>query len=98
MSVREKANCSTHGEQQRTYVCQHIYAGLVARQRVGFFWTSFDPDNPRPDAYCTECEMRVRKTDGEWIDETLEHLQPKILCGLCYDLAREFHTGGNPWS
>lgn len=42
--------------------------------------------------------MRVRKTDGEWIDEALEHLQPKILCGLCYDLAREFHTGGNPWS
>jgi hydroxylamine reductase (hybrid-cluster protein) len=37
MTVYEKTSCRVHGEQQRTYVCQHIYAGLVARERVGFF-------------------------------------------------------------
>jgi hypothetical protein len=98
MSLEEKAICATHGEQQRTYVCQHIYAGLVARERVGFFWTADDPSNPRPDAYCTECEKRVQKTGGEWTGEALEHLQPKILCGLCYEVAKKFHMGGNPWS
>jgi hypothetical protein len=38
MTAYEKINCRVHGEQQRTYVCQHIFAGLVARERVGFFW------------------------------------------------------------
>jgi len=98
MAVDESVSCDSHGEQQRTYVCQHIYEGLVARQRVGFFWTMYDPANQRPDAYCRECEARVRKTDGEWVGEALEQLQPKVLCGLCYDLAKQFHMGGNPWS
>jgi hypothetical protein len=73
-------------------------AGLNAKNRVGFWWTQGDPNNPRPDAYCTECELRVRKTAGEWEAEALEHLQPQFLCGACYDLAKQFHMGGNPWS
>lgn len=96
MSSNKTIHCSTHGLQQRTYVCQHILAGLINRERVGFFWTTADPDNPRPDAYCTACEQRVRKTGGEWIGEALEHLEPKALCGSCYDLAKQFHIGGNP--
>ncbi len=32
----------------------------------------------------------------------MEHLQPKILCGLCYDLAKQFHRaaipGVEPWN
>lgn len=98
MSADEKANCSIHGEQPRTYVCQHVYAGLVAKERVGFFWTTSQPDNPHPDAYCRECEIRVREAGGEWTGEALEQLQPKILCSVCYDLAKQFHTGGDPWS
>lgn len=98
MTVDDKVTCGSHGEQQRTYVCQHIYAGLVARERVGWFWSIGDPNNPRPDAYCQDCEIRVRKTGGEWVGEALEQLQPTILCGICYDLAKTFHTGGNPWS
>jgi hypothetical protein len=42
--------------------------------------------------------MRVRETDGEWAGEALEYLQPQILCGACYDLAKRFHMGENPWS
>ena len=94
----ETIECDTHGLQPRTRVCQHIVSGLIAKKRAGFWWTTEDPNSPRPDAYCTECEMRVRKTGGEWEGEALEHLKPQVLCGTCYDLAKIFHVGGNPWS
>lgn len=90
--------CASHGEQQETFVCQHILAGLEAKRRVGFFWTPYDPENPRPDAWCAECEERVRKTEGEWVGDAEENLKPKILCGACCDAAKIFHTGGDPWS
>jgi hypothetical protein len=65
---------------------------------VGFFWTTFDPENARPDAWCTACEARVNETDGEWVGEAEAHLQPKILCGACYDHAKRFHMGEDGWS
>lgn len=87
-----------HGEQQQTFVCQHIVIGLMEKQRVGFFWSAEDPGNPRPDAWCSACEERLKLTGGEWVGEALENLNAKILCGACYDIARIFHMGGNPWS
>ncbi|NKF24110.1 hypothetical protein [Solimonas marina] len=90
--------CGTHGTQQESFVCQHIVHGLQVRRRVGFFWTTFDPENPRPDAWCSECERRVKLTGGEWVGEAGEQLKVKILCGACYDAAKIFHLGGNPWS
>jgi hypothetical protein len=78
-------------------VCQHIFEGLLRRQRVGFFWAK-DPENPRPDAWCLACNERVRETRGEWVGLAREHLKPKLLCGACYDLAKAFHMGGDPWS
>lgn len=48
--------CKKHGEQQATYLCQHIVNGLIAHTRIGFFWTADDSTNPRPDAWCSECE------------------------------------------
>lgn len=94
----ETVDCATHGKQQETFVCQHIVHGLQERRRVGFYWTTYDPDNSRPDAWCAECEERVRATDGEWIGEAEAQLKPKILCGACYDLAKVYHLGGDPWS
>ena len=91
-------NCCTHGNAPATFVCQHVLAGLAAKNRVGFFWTIEGPEVPRPDAWCLECEARVRKTDGEWVGEAFDKLQPKVLCGHCYDLAKIFHMGGSPWS
>src|SRR5256885_72238 len=90
--------CDAHGEQQQTFVCQHVAAGLLSKMRLGFFWSQHDPDNPRPDAWCLECEHRVRETGGEWVGEAGAQLQPEILCGGCYDLAKRFHMGENPWS
>ena len=89
--------CSVHGSQQATFVCQHVVDGLRRRERVCFFWAS-DPENQRSDAWCNDCNNRVAATGGEWIDEALKHLEPKLLCGACYDLAKVFHLGGNPWS
>src|SRR5258708_34870535 len=83
--------CDVHGWQQRTFVCQNIAEGLIRRKPVGFFWTADDPNNARPDAWCSACEERVKATGGEGIDRALEHLQPKILCGACYDAAKQFH-------
>ena len=90
--------CAVHGTQQKTLVCQHVVDGLRRKERVGFFWTQSDPAKARPDAWCSGCEERVQLTDGEWIGEAADHLQPKTLCGACYDLAKLFHMGGEPWS
>ena len=90
--------CDTHGDADETFVCQHVIEGLIHKERVGFFWTAEDPDNPHPDAWCAECEERVKLTWEEWEGEALEHLKPKILCGECYEVAKTFHMGGNPWS
>lgn len=89
--------CSTHGRQPMTLVCQHVVDGLTKRERVGFFWAS-DSGNPRPDAWCSDCNDRVAATKGEWIGDALDQLDPKVLCGACYDMAKLFHMGGNPWS
>lgn len=94
----ETCQCATHGTQPQTLICQHIADGLFRRKRVGFFWSVEDPANPGPDAWCSACNERVRTTGGEWVGEALEHLEPKVLCGACYDLAKQFHMGGNPWS
>ena len=91
----QRVRCATHGDQPQTLVCQHIVQGLIDRQRVGFFWARPDPNNLRPDAWCLECENRRRREGGEWIGSALEHLEPKVLCGECYDFAKAFNMGGN---
>ena len=88
----QRVRCASHGDQPQTLVCQHIVQGLVDRQRVGFFWSVDDPNNPRGDAWCSDCNNRVKLT-GEWVGLALEHLQPKVLCGECYDFAKAFNLG-----
>jgi hypothetical protein len=89
--------CSTHGTQQETFVCQHIAEGLQTKQRVGFFWTRTIRRIPArmhgvPDAR----SAYGQPTESGWEAEV--HLKPKILCSACYDLAKIFHMGGDPWS
>lgn len=90
--------CDQHGVTQSTFVCQHIVEGLLRRERVGFFWTQEDPDNPHPDAWCLACEERACRTGGEWIGEAFQHLGAKVMCTHCYEAAKVFHMGGDPWS
>jgi hypothetical protein len=91
-------HCATHGEQPETLVCHHVLEGLRTKTRVGFVWTTADPANPRPDAWCQDCNARVAATGGEWVGDALANLGPQTLCGACYDTARAFHMGGDPWS
>jgi hypothetical protein len=92
------AKCPIHGSQPATLVCQHIVQGLAEKKHVGFWWSVEDPSSLRPDACCTACNERVKKTDGEWTGEILEQASPQTLCGGCYDVAKVFHMGGDPWS
>ncbi len=91
-------DCERHGPANITFVCQHIAEGLLQHRRVGFCWTSFDPENPHPDAWCHACEERVKQTGGEWEGEALEQLKARVMCCHCYDVAKTFHLGGDPWS
>ncbi len=91
-------HCDSHGEAPEAFVCQHVLTGLVDRERVGFFWTIDDPENPYPDAWCLECEERVKEAGGEWEGEVLEQLQPRLMCGHCCEIAKVFHMGSDPWS
>ncbi|MCP4928701.1 MAG: hypothetical protein GY918_06550 [Gammaproteobacteria bacterium] len=98
MAKQRHTQCATHGKQPETFVCQHILGGLIDKKRVGFFWTQDDPENPYPDAWCSDCEERVKKTGGDWAGEALDKLKPEVLCAECYKVAKEFHMGGDPWS
>ena len=70
--------CCEHGKQQSTYVCQHIVQSLENGEPRGFCCSTESPNNPRPDAWCNECEVRVNEA-GEWNDET-EALQALNFC------------------
>lgn len=89
--------CATHGRQSLTLVCQHIARGLIEKRRVGFFWPASASPDTRPDAWCSGCDHRVAATGGDWGGDALDQLQPKVLCAACYDMARTFHMGGDPW-
>lgn len=94
----ESIQCERHGNTEAAFVCRHVVEGLLRRERVGFFWSQEDPDNPHPDAWCSDCDERLKKTGGEWIGEALERLQATMLCAHCYEAAKMFHMGGDPWS
>ena len=51
--------CPEHGEQQAAYVCQHPAHTRRTGKRTGF-WCPEDTGNPRPDAWCDECEKMIR--------------------------------------
>lgn len=84
--------CAEHGSQQATFVCQHLVQSLRDGRRVGFFWSS-ETDHPRPDAWCSACEVKRRDCGGEWNDESESFAGVTLLCGACYDRAREFNLG-----
>jgi len=91
-------DCPIHGQNAEAFVCQHIVTGLLEHERLGFFWTGGQPENPHPDAWCVNCENRRLEQNGEWEGEAVKQLEAKIMCGSCYEVAKTFHLGGNPWS
>lgn len=83
-----RIECGQHGEQDATFVCQHVVQGLVEGVPYGFWWAADDLENPRPDAWCTECNEWLAAADGEWTDRNVEQAKIQVLCGCCYDQAR----------
>lgn len=93
MSASAKlVECGEHGAQQATYVCQHVVQTLRDGKARGFWWAE-DPDNPRPDAWCSECEARVQKSGREWNTENEALARVTLLCGACYDKAKAINLG-----
>ena len=93
MSASAKlVECGEHGTQQATYVCQHVVQTLRDGKARGFWWAE-DPDNPRPDAWCSECEARVQQSGGEWNTENEALARVTLLCGACYDQAKAINLG-----
>jgi len=86
--------CTVHGTQKIPYVCGHILDGLRQRERVGFFTADAEPQS---DAWCTACEERFTASGG-WVGEAKQQLRLSVIGGACYDLAKKFHTGSDPWA
>lgn len=82
-----KIHCCNHGEQEETFVCQHIVQGLTDGIPRGFWWAG-ESEQTRPDAWCTLCNELVAESDGEWTDDVLSVAQVSLLCAICYDEAK----------
>jgi hypothetical protein len=82
--------CHAHGEQEQTFVCQHLVRALGTAERVGFFWSG----EPRGDTWCSACEdVRIREggVTGDWNERSEKFAGIKLLCGACYDRLRVLH-------
>src|SRR6267154_476901 len=85
----ETVDCEAHGKQQETFVCQHISNSLTTGAPFGFWWSSVQRDEPRPDAWCTPCNEVIAASGGEWTEEATAFARVKLICGSCYDRAKE---------
>ncbi len=83
--------CSIHGPQPATFVCRHIIEGLRRNSTCGFRQAA-DTTEPRPDAWCNACAEFLAEHGGEWDDTTESCAGVTLLCGACYDLARNRHS------
>lgn len=93
MSHLKKVNCSVHGMQEETFVCQHIVQSLRTGIPVGFHWPA-EQTGSRPDAWCSDCEKARVEAGGDWTPEVEKKLGIKLLCGSCYDDARAIWAKG----
>ena len=85
--MADLVDCTVHGPQEETFVCQHLAQSLKTMKPVGFFYSS----EPRGDAWCSQCEeVRIREggPTGDWNERSEAFAQIKILCGACYDKVR----------
>ena len=87
---KRKIHCEAHGDQQETFVCQHVVQSLHTRESVGFWWAA-DRGNNRPDAWCTACKEVLREENDEWTARAESFANIRLLCGICYDSARELN-------
>jgi hypothetical protein len=85
--MRNDIQCERHGLQEETFVCQHIVTSLQDREPRGFHWPG-ESNQRRPDAWCSECNERLRQAGWEWTSEAERQANIQLLCGGCYDDAK----------
>ena len=86
--------CKEHGEQEETFVCQHLARSLQTLQSVGL-WSV----GPRSDAWCDACEyVRITEggTSGEWNERSESFADVTVLCGVCHDKVRVINRSRRP--
>jgi hypothetical protein len=88
----EVIECGQHGRQPQAFVCQHVAQSLRDGVPRGFWWPK-DSEGPRPDAWCSECNERLKRTGGEWTGWAEELAGVTLVCGTCYDRARAMCLG-----
>ncbi len=76
-----------HGTQGIGLVCSHVAHAIESGASVGFFWGD-DTDLARPDAWCLECELKLRALRGGPSEDWFRAADFKILCAACWDEAR----------
>lgn len=86
----QKIQCSIHGESYVTFVCGHL-----ANNHSAGFYSDSDSSDPRPDAWCYECDCRLLK-DGEWNDKNEAFAEITVLCAGCYDSVRNRNAVTRP--
>ncbi len=86
--------CADHGPRPETFVCQHLALSLRTRKPVGFFWAQGAKE--RPDAWCQECNQRVKAAGGRWVGEAAEKLGVRLICAGCYDDLHELNLPKKP--
>lgn len=83
--------CQRHGRQPVTFVCRHLADSVKSGKVVGFHASTEKPNNPRPDAWCDDCERVRLNFGGNWRAESEDYAQVTLLCGSCYDEARDLN-------
>src|SRR5436309_15449960 len=58
-----QTQCPVHGREGIGLLCGHIAFAVDRGERLGFFWGD-DNDTAGPDAWCVECEKKLRGLNG----------------------------------
>ena len=90
MESARTVECDRHGPQAEAFVCKHILQSLLDRRPTGFCWAAESP-NPRPDAWCLECDRHRQQTGGDWTEENEKVAGVSLICGVCYDDAKRMN-------
>jgi len=64
-------------------MCGHLVHG----QGLGIVESESEDNDPRPDAWCKECD-EVLMQEGEWNDKSEAFANIQVLCANCYDEVR----------
>jgi len=74
--------CSTHGEAQAAFICQHLLATLRDGTPRGAIWKR-DEDGCI-NSYCGDCDKRLDAAGDEWVGEAQAQLGLTVVCENCF--------------